>query len=172
MAHWLDREEKEKAAREQSAAHEAQEAASVQRFEESVHEDLKGFYNLCDRVIAVRPYSLIVARLRVRGNKAFFEMVEGDPYSIGGSTDIRKTRGIQFNCSATGDISLSVLTIVNRHSHSSGLHQETDVVEFRRTVLPQDLVQWSHASMLGAIEWLLVESDDVQQHLPGTSGAG
>jgi hypothetical protein len=170
---WLEDEEAAKAHRDLTAAREADQLRSL---ETEVRDGLSSFIKLCSRVDTVRPYSLVVSGLRAEGVKPFYSAGAQPYYTTtisrprsGIATTMR--RAIRCSCSIPNTVYLEAVSVVRYRSWSdmegTSPGHGSDVVEVRKAVSPRDLSEWSEARMLSAIQWLLLESDSIEEYLPG-----
>lgn len=173
MANWLESEENKKLDKDK-------ERELILQMQERVHNDLKRFYELCDRVNKVKPHSLSVYRLGVSGNKRS----DTEKYGFGsGSREVYNNRGIVFNCSNIERLMINVYLLEHHweagiylggrwidgeyfepiSSDSKSYTEQKEILHKR--FLPEDIINWTEEDMLITIEYLLRETEYI--NLPG-----
>lgn len=135
---------------------------------------LKKFYDLCHRVIKVKPGSLMVSKLKILGtNKAIIPKVtyitgktKGNRYE-----SLYHRRGINFSFLNPDELIIDLLI----ESQQTGGNWEgqysykTECILLRKKVIPQDIINWQEDKMLNTIQWLILESelDLIKESIPG-----
>jgi len=163
MANWLEAEEHKLEAEEQ-------ERSLLFQTEEAVHRQLATFYGLCERVNRVRPASLWVRRLKIEGRRTYtIEETEYGPRTIRGITG---NRGIRISCPNQNEtfIDAFIHEIHVNFDVDSPLEEDLSLerVVIRKTCALQDLLDWREDQILLAIQWMMLESEAIEDSIPGT----
>jgi hypothetical protein len=157
MANWLEAEEHKK-------------SLLLQR-EQTVHGQLTAFYDLCNRVNAVRPDSLSIDRLRANGTRTYkiHEMVDAGDGDRSGM--VMGKRGIRISSPNPDEVFIDVV-IYERHSsyyrEVGYLNSDEENVVLRKTCAIQYLSEWREDQILLAIQWMMLETEDIRESIPGT----
>jgi hypothetical protein len=155
MDNWLEAEEHKK-------------AVSLQR-EQAVHEQLKTFYDLCNRVNDIRPNSLSINWLRAESTRTYtIRKTESD--DDGGSMGLWGKRGIRISCPAQDETFIEV--VINEHHHHidrvcGDISSDREKVVTRKTCSIQGISDWREDQILQAIRWMMLESDTINDSIPG-----
>lgn len=157
MANWLEAEEQKK-------------RLLLER-EESVHTGLERFYGVCSRVNSVRPGSLEINRLTITGTPSYtISKMQDD--GDGGRTGTFGSRGLRFDCSHQDHFLLDILTIEHHRGFdrvAGDMTYDKEKLLARKKFAFQHLAEWSDDQMLSAVQWILLDSDAIEECTPGTT---
>lgn len=175
MENWLESEEKKKI-----IVDKAREITS--QIEEKIHNDLKPFYELCQRVNNVKPNSIEISRLKIMGKKSFEIERKYTEYGTV-SSYTNGSRGLIFNCSNKEQLMVIVL-IDEYHQwegrHFPGIWIDNEYHEpintegnyynslkeiLHKRFLLDDIKNWTEKQMLHTIDYLLLKTESID--LPG-----
>lgn len=165
MSNWLEAEEQKKLLSDKEIS------LRIER-EEAVHTHLRQFYDLCHRVNAVKYGSLSIDRLKVEC-KLSHQTKTGSHCS---SHTVDERRGIRISCPHQDETFIDV--VIKTHTRDAywgsdfpdnpEFSSDKEKAVIRKTCALQELIDWREDQILHAIQWMLLESEDIKESIPGT----
>jgi hypothetical protein len=183
MTNWLESEEQKKIIEENDEKNRTQIQSKK---EEIIHNNLKTFYDLCDRVNKLK-YALKISRLNVTAflhhnlpdrTETYYHSGIGFPGEYRQATIfVRGTREIYFSVS-NNEIEITLFYNLDEHAISDNYGISYDLPQYpkkykkeilKRYCSNQDLVNWQEEKMINTIRWIINELDynSIEENLPG-----
>jgi len=171
MTNWLESEEKKKKIelekftleRNEELIRRQNSAQDIAQKDDIIHNNLKAFYELCNRFKHIDSNTLTIEKLKVFTEKAL-------PAYI--SNSLFEKREICFLSTPSDHIIIEIQQYKYSVFYSSLDGSRMDTVSskklfLRKTCLNHDLLDWDEEKMINTIRWITSKYDSVKESLPG-----